>query len=489
MTALIVDFARDELGFELHPVQASILNEVYEEGIRTAVLRLGRRSGKGRISAVVATFEATVNADAHLAAAPPGEELAIVVISSTERQARVVQRYIRGFLQRPGLAALVARETRDTIELRNGITIITLPCHAAAVRGYAVPVALADEVAWFQGRDGSPLDAKEIMDAIRPATLQFPERRLILMSTPRWPSGYWYDLCERAASGRVATMRHWHYSTAEVNPSIPAAELEEERLADPQSFAREYMAEFVSGVGAALAPELVRAAVEQGRGDLAPQPGVRYVIALDPAYTGDRFAAIVGHRRPDGRVVVDRVTSWKGSKAAPVQIDPTLDEIAGLAAAYNGARVLTDQYSSQTIIQGLDKRGVRVEAAPWTNDSKVSALGALRRVLYGSALELPDHRELITELTNLEQRPTPSGRPRIAAPPGSHDDFATCLLQLVADLAAGATVAAGGSVAPGETRDGANPYQSDSVGRLGLRGPRRLRHASAGLRAHVRYDG
>jgi len=47
MSHPIVRFAAETLGFPLHPRQAEILEEIYTDGIRTAVLRLGRRSGKG----------------------------------------------------------------------------------------------------------------------------------------------------------------------------------------------------------------------------------------------------------------------------------------------------------------------------------------------------------------------------------------------------------------------------------------------------------
>jgi hypothetical protein len=43
----------------------------------------------------------------------------------------------------------------------------------------------------------------------------------------------------------------------------------------------------------------------------------------------------------------------------------------------------------------------------------------------------------VAELVSLEQRPLPSGKPRIAAPPGQHDDYATCLMALVHELRAG----------------------------------------------------
>lgn len=42
----MVDFAREVLAFEPTPRQAAILDEIERDHIRTAVLRLGRRSGK-----------------------------------------------------------------------------------------------------------------------------------------------------------------------------------------------------------------------------------------------------------------------------------------------------------------------------------------------------------------------------------------------------------------------------------------------------------
>jgi hypothetical protein len=40
-------------------------------------------------------------------------------------------------------------------------------------------------------------------------------------------------------------------------------------------------------------------------------------------------------------------------------------------------------------------------------------------------------------LVSLEQRPLPSGKPRIAAPSGQHEDYASALLALVNELTSG----------------------------------------------------
>ena len=434
--APIVAFSRDVLGFRLHPRQAGILAEIYADGIRTAVLRLGRRSGKGRMASVLATYEATVNAAAHTAAVPDGEQVAIVIVATSQKQAGIIHRYVRAFLRRPALAPLVTRETEDTIELSTGVAIVTLPCSAASARGLAIAVLILDEAAWYQGRDGSVLDPSEIWDALAPATAQFPERRIVIASTPRWSTGWFADQCAIAASGQFPDIRTWHATTADMNPAISGAFLEQERAKDPPSFRREYEAEFDSGIGAVFEGQLVHDAVRREPERLSPIPSLRYVVAVDPAFTGDTFAALVGHVEPSGRVVVDAVHGWRGTKGNPVQVDSTLDEIAVLAGAYNRAAVLTDQYAAQPIRQGLAARGLNVQERPWTNESKVDAVAAVRRCLYAGRLEIPPHSTLISELVTLEQRPTPGGRPRIAAPGGSHDDYATALLALVSELEA-----------------------------------------------------
>jgi hypothetical protein len=474
----VVAFARDVLGFRLHPKQAAIVDEIYRDGIRTAVLRLGRRSGKGRIASVIATFEAAVNAAAHLAAVPAGEQVAIVVVATSQRQARVVHKYIAGFLRRPALVNLVVRVSADEIELSNGVVVLTLPCNAASARGLAICVVILDEAAWFNGVDGSPLDVGEIWKSLIPATAQFPERRVIVASTPRWSGDWFANLCARAATGDDPETRVWHATTAEMNPSISSKFLDAERLRDPVAFLREFEASESAPISAVFDADLIRAAVREGD-ELPPRPGVDYVLACDPAFTGDRFAVVIGHRDEDTRIIVDRIASWAGSKANPVQIDLTLDAIATMAQAYNGSKVLTDQYSAQTIAQGLRTRGVRVEERPWDNAGKVDAVAAVRRTLYAGRLSIPRHRELIAELVSLEQRPTAGGRPRIAAPGRAHDDFATSLMALVSDLAADNPPPAGGTIAPD-----ASTYMAERPERPFGSVDRNHRRARLGLLSH-----
>jgi hypothetical protein len=169
-TADIIAFSKDVLHFPLWEGQKALIREWEAERPRLGIWRCGRRSGKSRMAAILAVWSATANSQAHIQSAPKGEALAIVIVSRSQRLARVTHRMVKGFLQTPALAHLVVGETADSISLSNGFEIATVPCHSAATRGMAVPVALLDEIPYWQGADGSTLDAAEVFEGIEPST-------------------------------------------------------------------------------------------------------------------------------------------------------------------------------------------------------------------------------------------------------------------------------------------------------------------------------
>ena len=71
---------------------------------------------------------------------------------------------------------------------------------------------------------------------------------------------------------------------------------------------------------------------------------------------------------------------------------------------------------------------------PWTAESKAEAVGVMREYLHTDRLSLPDHGPLVGQLASLERTILPSGKPRVAAPPGAHDDYAMACLALAHEL-------------------------------------------------------
>ena len=109
----------------------------------------GRRAGKSLIAALVAVFLSCFRD--YRKVLGPGERATVMVIAADRRQARVVFRYITGLMERiPMLVGMVESQTRETINLKNRVTLEVHTANFRAVRGYTVAAAICDEVAFWR---------------------------------------------------------------------------------------------------------------------------------------------------------------------------------------------------------------------------------------------------------------------------------------------------------------------------------------------------
>jgi hypothetical protein len=101
---------------------------------REAWLVVGRRGGKSLILSVIAVYLACfVDWSPYLVG---GERATIIVIAQDRKAARTIFRYISAFLKDTMLAGLVERETSDSIDLINQVTIEISTASFKSVRGY-----------------------------------------------------------------------------------------------------------------------------------------------------------------------------------------------------------------------------------------------------------------------------------------------------------------------------------------------------------------
>jgi hypothetical protein len=94
----------------------------------------------------------------------------------------VIFRYVAAFLKETVLAELVERETADTLDLTNGVSVEIQTCSFKSIRGYSIAACLADEAA-FWSVDGVSPDV-EVLGAVRPAMLTFPNAMMLVASSP-----------------------------------------------------------------------------------------------------------------------------------------------------------------------------------------------------------------------------------------------------------------------------------------------------------------
>jgi hypothetical protein len=179
--------------------------------------------------------------------------------------------------------------------------------------------------------------------------------------------------------------------------------------------------------------------VVEGRYQLPPHWKPTYHAALDAAFKGDTFAISVAHYDPEqGKVVMDVIEGFEGTKENPVQLDVVVDQIAELQTEYGFSAILGDQYSSVPIQQALRKRGVHFQEQPFTAGLKKDIYSNLKALVNEGTIELLDHKKLIRELRTLEIRVTSTGTIQIGHPrlSGYSDDYATVCALVVRECLA-----------------------------------------------------
>jgi hypothetical protein len=181
-----------------------------------------------------------------------------------------------------------------------------------------------------------------------------------------------------------------------------------------------------------------------GRHALAPQlDRFWYVGAVDASGGSgkDAFTVSVAHFEGAGaetRIVQDYVHGYAKSRSGPVDLEGTVAEIARTLASYGITVALSDRYSADWSRQSFARNGITLEPAP----DKASVYLEMEPLLAQGRLAILDHPQQTRELSLLERRNRPGGKPSIEAPRGTPEDHANALALAVygALLAAQPTV-------------------------------------------------
>ena len=149
---------------------------------KETALIIGRRGGKSRMLALIATFQAVIpDYSPYLA---PGEVATIAIIAADRKQARSIFRFVQGLMANTdALAPMIAGETADSLTLTNGVVIEIHTASFRVTRGYSLAAVLCDEVAFWRSEDSANPDL-EILAALRPGLSNIPGAMLLIASSP-----------------------------------------------------------------------------------------------------------------------------------------------------------------------------------------------------------------------------------------------------------------------------------------------------------------
>ena len=397
---------------------------------------VGRRSGKSRMAAAVAVYEACFAG--HEAKLAPGEEGIVVVVSASKWQGQAVRGYALGFLRSsPILAQLVRTAGAETIVLTNGITIEIRSGNFRTARGRTLVCALFDETAFWRSEESASPDT-ETYRAVLPA-LATTGGKLWAISSPYRKAGLLYQKHTDHFGEPDHDVLVIQAASEALNPTLDPAVIERARLSDPEAAVAEWDGKFRDDITGFISRHSVLAVVDKGVEVRPARHGVRYHAFCDPSGgSSDSMTLAISHSQ-DGRSVLDCIREVR----PPFSPDRVCYDFALLLRMYGVSTVRGDRYAGEWVAEAFRRHGISYSASSKTRSELY--LGLLPMLNSGLAKLLDDPR-LINQLVQLERHTSRSGRDMVDHAPGGHDD--------VANAAAGALFLASPLVRPREIQVG-----------------------------------
>jgi hypothetical protein len=400
--------------------------------VEEAFMPVGRGAGKTRNAALNAVFKA-ISFDASQVAA--GEPVVVPLIAKDRKQAKQALGYVRGFSQLALVAPYVFRgELAETIEFRTGVNVEIMTASFRGSRGYTCPTAVCDEAAfWFD--EGANPDS-EILTAIRGTLGRVPGGLLLVLSSPYAPRGELYVAVESYFGREEESERDdvlvWNADTLSMNPTYSRRAIEREFRRDPVSAGSEYgidgFVSFRQGQQALFDEAPLKQVIVNGRRELPPADGIRYVAFVDAAEgsrSGDSMTLGIAHRE-GAKAVLDLVREVV-PPFSPGQV--IIATFAPILRDYGCREVKGDNHAKGFVSAAFDGEGITFVASLL---SKSDIFSELLPLVNTGVIELLDLPMLRTQLLALERRSMRGGRDSIDHPRGGHDD--------VGNAAAGALV-------------------------------------------------
>lgn len=397
------------------------------EKVKELWICAGRRSGKSRSAAFLSVWLALFREWSKNISR--GERPYIFVISPNRDQGQIIMGYVRELLDLNAmLRKQVKHEFKESIELRNGITIAIKTASWRSTRGFSALACVLEECNFFRYELESAIRDKEIYRAVMPMLSTFKDSLCISISSPASPQGLMYEKFQKnwAKPGRVLC---WRSPTLLLNPKFDKDEIEQAYKDDPEGARSEYGAEWRTGVSSLFDPEKIQEVIDVGISVRPHVPDFEYQAFLDmSAGKSDSSALGIAHYDSEKEQAVLDVLLERRPPFRPREV---AQEFSTAMENYGITSALADRFGGLWITEAFEEFGIRVEPAKMSKSDYY--LNFLPIVNNGSC-RLLDQERLINQLINLERR-SRSGATRDAVDVfAGHDDLA--------NVAAGACVLA-----------------------------------------------
>jgi hypothetical protein len=387
--------------------------------VEEAAFIIGRRGGKDRAAATLATYTAGCCEHPEVA---PGERGVVLLIAPDMKQASITLGYIvAAFEGSPILRQLIANQTQDTLALTNQIDITVRAASFRRLRGITCCAVIATEAAfWYDDTSSSNPDV-EILNAARPA-LATTGGPLIIITSPYARRGETWNIYNRHFGPQGDPLILVAQGTSrDFNSTLPHHVVERALQRDPAAARADYLAEFRSDLEQFLSQEAINACVSRNVTERPRLEGVTYFGFCDPSGgSRDDFVSAVAHRE-GSEGILDAIRVRK----APCSPEAAVSEQAQFFRSYNINHVRGDRYGGMLIPELFAKHGIAYKPSdPSKSEIYLAMLGAVNSGL----VYLLDHQPLLNQLGALERTTARGGRDQIDHAKNGHDDIANAAM-------------------------------------------------------------
>jgi len=325
----------------------------------------------------------------------------ILILSTTERQSMEVMDRIASLLDvfKRVVDLKLIRESRSEIVLPNRSKIIALPASPTSVRGYSGHVFL-DEFAFHK-------DSKAIWTAMLPIITKGYCLRVV--STPAGKSGKFYEIWENAEELGFSKHRVTIYEAVKDGLNVDIEMIK--KTMDPDSFAQEYMCEFIDEAFSYFPIEMILDSVSA---ECDNWDGIKrgiYYMGIDIGRKRDITAIVIIEKLGD-LFYVRYVDEMKQENFEAQRL-----KIEMLKQTYQPHRICIDSTGlGMQLAEELQRKyGSTVEPVSFTQPVKENLVTYTRMLFEKHALKIMSHQGLIRDIHSIKKVVTPSGNIRYDA--------------------------------------------------------------------------
>jgi hypothetical protein len=373
----------------------------------------GRRSGKSRIAALVASYNSVFRQYETL---QRGEYGVMPIVASDKKQADVIFSYVANFFHDiPLLAKMVVNETKDSLELNNSIHIEVHASDYRSTRGYSMIGGICDELAFWRTDSAAASPDSEILNAIEKGSANIPGAMLLGVSSPYARAGVLFEAHEKNFDKDTDELC-WVADTRSMNPTISQKIIDRAYAKDPASASAEYGAQFRSDLANFLTPEAIALCTDGGVAERAPREGVHYFGFVDPS-GGAHDSMTLGISHSDNG---DAVLDFLCERRPPFSPDDVVAEFCRHLKRYRMHSINGDNYGGDWPKERFQAHGVTYNLAE-KNRSEIYL--TFLPGINSARVRLLDNARLREQLEGLVRRTRSGGKDQVDHRAGAFDDL------------------------------------------------------------------